>query len=139
MKNLKFMLLTAVIAAGLGFAGCSDSSKTDTTDKTSTEQTSGGEVVTISLPTIQCNTCKSNIKKAFKDADGVNDVDVNVKEKTVKISYDKTKTDLSKIESTITSAGYDANDKKADPNAYEGLDDCCKKPEDQKEKGMHNM
>jgi len=31
------------------------------------------------------------------------------------VNFDKSKTSLDKIENAITSAGYDANDKKADP------------------------
>lgn len=63
---------------------------------------------------------------------GIENINVVVKEKTAHINYDKSKVDLMKIENTITEAGYDANDKKADPKAYENLDDCCKLPKDRK-------
>lgn len=146
MKNLSLIIAVLFITAGF-LTACSDSdNKTETADqKTNTESTTDkkteevaeGEVVMVNVPSIQCNSCKRNITKALKGSDGINDVDVDVKGKTVKVTYDKAKTDLSKIESTITAAGYDANDKKADKEAYEMLDDCCKKPEDQKDKDMH--
>jgi hypothetical protein len=46
------------------------------------------------------------------------------------VKFDKEVTDLNKIENAITAAGYDADNKKANPDAYAKLDDCCKKPED---------
>lgn len=92
------------------------------------------EHVIIKLPTMQCKTCKKNIEKAVNKVSGINDVKVDVDEKVAHINYDKSKTDLSKIESAITLVGYDANDKKADSIAYENLNDCCKLPKDQKEK-----
>lgn len=149
MKTTKLALLAIVLISGLYLAGCNNSSdKTDATNKDSNTETTtaenksddkmaGGEVTMVNVPSIQCNSCKKAITGALKETDGVNDVDVDVKGKTVKVVYDKSKTDVSKIEATIVSAGYDANDKKADEEAYEKLDDCCKRPEDQKEKGMH--
>jgi len=90
------------------------------------------EKVTVKVPTIQCGTCKKNITKALKNLDGVISVQVDLKDKTTTVTYDDTKTNLEAIENAITSAGYDANDKKADPAAYKNLDDCCKLPDDRK-------
>lgn len=96
--------------------------------------TTDKEHVMIKLSTMQCDVCKKNIESAVKKLDGIESINVVVKEKVAHIDYNKSKTDLSKIESTITAAGYDANDKKADPEAYKELDDCCKLPKDQKKK-----
>ena len=60
------------------------------------------------------------------------DVKTDIALQKVKDAVDKSKTDLGKIEGAITAAGYDANDKKADPEAYKELDDCCKLPKDRK-------
>ncbi|HMS65633.1 MAG TPA: heavy metal-associated domain-containing protein [Ignavibacteria bacterium] len=95
------------------------------------------EHVMINLPSMQCGTCKKNIEKAVNKLDGIESINVVVKEKAAHIDYDKSKLDLSKIESTINAAGYDANNTKADPEAYNNLDDCCKLPKDQKEKSGH--
>lgn len=95
------------------------------------------EHVMIKLPTMQCKTCKKNIEKAVNKVPGIINVNVEVSEKVAHINYDKTKTDISKIETAITMAGYDANEKKADKDAYNNLDDCCKLPQDQKENSKH--
>lgn len=149
MKNIKILIPMLLLIASVYLTGCNNGSdKTDasnkdantettTTDDKTGDHMAGGETTMVNVPSIQCNSCKKAITSALKETDGVNDVDVDVKGKTVKVTFDKSKTDLSKIEATIVSAGYDANDKKADKDAYEKLDDCCKRPEDQKEKGMH--
>ncbi|MCB0721432.1 MAG: heavy-metal-associated domain-containing protein [Ignavibacteriae bacterium] len=147
MKNLKLLIPVLVFAVGVFLAGCSKTQEntdatnkdgnTETTTQTSNDNMMEGETVMINLPSMQCNTCKKTITTAVKEVDGVKDVDVSVKDKTVKVVFDKSKTDLSKIESSITGAGYDANDKKADKEAYDKLDDCCKVPADQKDKDMH--
>jgi mercuric transport protein len=86
------------------------------------------EKVTVSVPTIQCGTCKKNITTALKNIDGVLKVQVDMKNKTAAVTYDDSKTSVNSLEDAITAAGYDANDKKADPVAYEKLDECCKVP-----------
>ncbi|MBX7042709.1 MAG: heavy-metal-associated domain-containing protein [Ignavibacteria bacterium] len=86
----------------------------------------------IKIETTQCNTCRQNITKALKKVEGISSFEVDIDEKVVHVTFDKSKTGLSKIEQAISLAGYDANNVKADPEAYENLDDCCKKPEDRK-------
>lgn len=148
-----FMVLTAVFLYGCGKKESTENkndkqhtnhtetkteTKTDTKDpnmQTSTDK--NAEHVTVKLPTMQCSICKKNIEKAVNKVPGTIDVKVDKNEKVAHINYDKSKTDLSKIENAITMAGYDANDKKADPTAYQELDDCCKLPKDQKEKSGH--
>jgi len=103
--------------------------------KTSTDK--NAEHVTVKLPTMQCSICKKNIEKAVNKVPGTIDVNVDKNEKVAHVNFDKSKTDLSRIEKAITMAGYDANDKKADPDAYQNLDDCCKLPKDQKEDSQH--
>lgn len=145
-------ILAAVLSISVFITGCGKKESANNTEnkKQNTQQTekSAGEQntqsnsksdnqdkehVMIRLSTMQCSTCKKNIETAVKKLDGIESINVVVKEKVAHINYDKSKTDLSKIENTITSAGYDANDKKADPEAYKKLDDCCKLPEDRKE------
>ena len=92
------------------------------------------EHIMINLPTMQCQMCKENIETAVNKLDGIESVDVDKKEKVAHINFMKDRTDAAKIESAITEAGYDANDKKADPEAYSKLDDCCKLPKDRKKK-----
>ena len=40
--------------------------------------------------------------------------------------YNAKKTDLQTIKTAISKLGYDADELKADPEAYENLDGCCK-------------
>jgi copper chaperone CopZ len=109
-------------------------------DNQQMNQTSGEtnkDHVMIKVSSMQCGTCKKNIETAVKKVDGIIDINVDKEEKIAHVNFDKSKTDITKIENAITAAGYDANDKKADPKAYSELDDCCKLPKDQKEKSKH--
>jgi mercuric ion binding protein len=144
-KNIAKALLTVLIAVTFIACSKSDNKVSENKDNTQTNEvsetqdngntktsevktTANDEKATIQLPTIQCNTCKKNITKAMKKVDGVNDFNIDVDGKVMTVAYDKSKTDLSKVENAITAAGYDANDKKADPVAYDKLDECCKVP-----------
>ena len=86
----------------------------------------------VKIPTAQCDNCKENIEKALNKVKGVKTSEIDIDAKLVQISFDKSLTDINKIEKAITSAGYDANDKKANPDSYAKLDDCCKLPKDRK-------
>ncbi len=74
-----------------------------------------------------CGMCKSTIEKALSKEEGVNKSKLDVKTKTVEVTYDPDKTSIEKIKKAITMAGYDADDMPADANAYSKLHDCCKK------------
>ncbi len=91
-------------------------------------QKSGDDQTVIKLPSMQCGTCRAKITKALKKVDGVKSVNVDLDQKQATVSFDNSVTDISKLENAITAAGYDANDKKADPDAYNNLDECCKVP-----------
>ena len=126
MKNI-FVL---VLFAALILSGCGKSDNKVSGQKQDEQNTNSGsnqgEVIVVQLPTMQCGTCKKNIEKAVKNLDGIYDVNVVVKDKIANINYDKSKTDLNKIEGAIVMAGYKANDKPANKEAYDKLEDCCK-------------
>ena len=83
--------------------------------------------VTIDLSTnMVCGTARKLIKKALNNIDGVIEAEVETADKIAIVKYDDSKISLSDIENAITKAGYDANDKKADPEAYQKLPECCK-------------
>lgn len=130
MKSLIVYLAVLIIFTII--TGCGENNKTagekNETGK-NTEQNqdiAAGEEVVIRLPTMQCNMCKKTIEKDLKKLDGVNEVNVVVKEKVAKVNFDKSKTDVNSIEGVIVAAGYQANDKPANKEAYDKLDDCCK-------------
>lgn len=80
----------------------------------------------ISLPTIKCELCVKTVSKALNEVKGIRSFSINLDALKAFVTYSDTKTNLSKILSAITKAGYDANNGRADKNAYDKLDDCCK-------------
>jgi len=155
MKNIKTVVIAVfvIFTIAILITGCSkketetakqetgntDSKPHDMNNMNNSKEvkTENKQHVMVNLPTMQCAICKKNIETAVSKVDGIVDVNVDKKEKVAHINFDKSKTDLSKIENAITSAGYDANNKKRDMKAYENLDDCCKIPKDQKDPGQH--
>ncbi|CAF4658043.1 unnamed protein product [Rotaria sp. Silwood1] len=107
-------------------AGCNKAKTDNAADSKTTDTKAAGEVLKINLPTMQCATCKKTIETALKKVDGVNSINVSVKDKIATIDYDKNKINQDKIENEITLIGYDANGKKKNETAYENLADCCK-------------
>ena len=87
------------------------------------------KTVEISLPSIQCGMCAKTIKKALGKVEGVIESKIDLENKKVSVTFDDSKTSLDKLEEAITSAGYDANDKLSDADAYDKLSPCCKKSE----------
>lgn len=73
-----------------------------------------------------CGQARKIIEKALMKVSGVIEASVETADRVAIVKYDDTKTSIAEIENAITKAGYDANDKKADPEAYDKLPDCCK-------------
>ena len=94
--------------------------------KANSSSISGNEQTIISLPTIVCESCVSRVEKALKNTEGVIEYKVDLDGKTATVTYDNSLTSVSALETAITKAGYDANDKKADENAFDKLPGCCK-------------
>ena len=94
--------------------------------KKQTDPTKQTEVVTIKLPSIVCGTCQKTIEKAIYHVEGVKNVDVDVDGKKAEVTFVSYQTNLQVIERAINEAGYDANETKRDPDAYQKLDKCCK-------------
>ena len=107
MKRMLTLIL-GLIALG----GCRPSQKLESAD--------------IAASTMVCDKCAKTIEKAVYHVEGVKDVDVDVDKKMVHVKYVPLQTNLETLERAITDAGYDANDKKRDPGAYDKLEACCK-------------
>lgn len=138
MKTLLFVLIATVLI-GCGKEENHDTHKTELDyDKVHTmsnnTELNGAELdsTLISTPTVVCGMCRSNIRKALLSIDGIDDVKVDTKAKTTSVKYASNLVSIEKIKEGIANAGYDADDVKRNPDAYEKLDDCCKI-----EKGMH--
>jgi len=117
MKNNKLVLLTIVMIAIslISF-------------KINAKDIQHNKKITIKLNSIQCNMCVEKITEAIKSVEGVVKAKVNLDKKTAFVTYNADITSKAEIEKAITSAGYDANNKSADSDAYEKLSSCCKKP-----------
>lgn len=119
MKRI-FALLTVAI---LAFSALTAQSKQQTQPK-------GGdatvETTVVNVPTIVCNSCVATITKALKKVTGVKTTKIDLAKKTATVTFASSKTSVAKIETAIAKAGYDANEVKRDPAAYEKLDACCK-------------
>ena len=113
MKTITSKYLSAVIAAAVMLV-------------ISVQAYAGDENTEISVNSIVCGMCVKKVEKTLKKVEGVKEVKVDLDEKKAYVTFDNSLTDISKLEDAITAAGYDANEKKADPEAYEKLHGCCK-------------
>ena len=102
----------------ISLVGCSSKKKEDPTKQT--------QVVTIKLPSMVCDICAKTIEKAVYHVEGVKNVEVSVDDKKAEVTFVSYQTNLEVIQRAINEAGYDANDTKRDPDAYQKLDKCCK-------------
>lgn len=57
---------------------------------------------------IDCGRCKAKIEKSIPFEKGVEDLDVNIEDKTVYIKYRTDKTDAKKLKKAIEKLGYKA-------------------------------
>lgn len=132
-------LLFAILIYGCGKEENHDAHKNELTyDKVTTisskTELNGAELdsTVISTPTVVCGMCRSNIRKALLKINGIDDVKVDTKLKITTVKYASNLVGIDKIKEGISNAGYDADDVKRKPDAYDKLDDCCKI-----EKGLH--
>lgn len=87
------------------------------------------QTAVIAANTMVCDKCVKTVEQAVYRVEGVKEVEVKLKEKIVSVKFVPEQTNVETIEMAITDAGYDANDRKRDPAAYEALDSCCKTAE----------
>ncbi|HCL55680.1 MAG TPA: copper resistance protein CopZ [Spirochaetia bacterium] len=55
---------------------------------------------------MSCMHCVMSVKKSVGKLDGIKNIDVDLKAKTVSVEWDEALTPLKNIESAITNAGY---------------------------------
>ncbi len=85
--------------------------------------------VMVDLPTIQCDNCKQTIETGLVKTAGILSVNVDVEGKMAHINFDSNVLSAMDVDHAIAKLGYQANEMKADPEAYAALPDCCKVPE----------
>lgn len=121
---MKKLLLLLVAVAGISVLGFGQAKK-------------GVQTVTIKTPSVQCESCKERIESYLKREEGIQKAVVDVKKKTVKVTFVSERTNIENIKTAIANAGYDADDVTADEEAYKKLPACCKKPADGGGHGDH--
>src|SRR5688572_14243218 len=75
----------------------------------------------------QCETCGKTFQTELLKVKGLKMMELDEKAMTITVFYDGKKTNLESIKTAIANLGYDADELKANPAAYEKLDGCCKK------------
>ena len=58
-------------------------------------------------PQMHCENCENKIKKNLRFEKGVKKIETSLKEQTVTVTYDATKTDVKKIQAAMKDIGYD--------------------------------
>jgi periplasmic mercuric ion binding protein len=73
-----------------------------------------------------CETCGLKFKIELLKIKGIKMYELDDEAMTFTVYYNAKKTNLQAIKLGISKLGYDADEVKADPEAYEKLDACCK-------------
>ena len=96
-----------------------------------TSASTGGNMQEVKIKTSAvCGSCRKTIEKAAKSVDGVQSASLNLSDDVATVNFDATKTNADAIRTAISKSGYDADDVKADKEAYDNLESCCKKDSD---------
>ncbi len=74
-----------------------------------------------------CGSCGGKIEKDLGFEKGIKLVKLDETAMTITVTYNPKKTSPEKIREKISKYGFDADEVKADPVAYDNLDECCKK------------
>ncbi|MCG2611152.1 cation transporter [Flavobacterium sp. SM15] len=74
----------------------------------------------------ECETCGQLFNQKLLREKGVQMVTLDTEKMTIEVIYNAKKTTLENIKTAISNLGYDADNLKANPQAYEKLDGCCK-------------
>jgi periplasmic mercuric ion binding protein len=73
-----------------------------------------------------CGMCETRIEQAAKSVKGVTSADWNQKTKILEVSFDASKTSVSKIQLAVADVGHDTPLYKAKDEVYNKLHTCCK-------------
>ena len=85
----------------------------------------------IHVPQMNNENCAQRVRAAFfvgggQFKEGILDLELNVAERTVTVTYNSTLTARKNLEYLLTHAGFDANDEKARPEAQANLPAECR-------------
>jgi len=74
----------------------------------------------------ECNDCKVRLEDKLNYTKGVKFAELDLETKIIVVGYSEKKITSDEIKKIISELGYDADDVKANPEAYEKLPACCK-------------
>lgn len=86
-------------------------------DKTQKKKDSNKETVELLVEGMHCQNCQKKIEKNIAYEKGITDLEVDLENKTVKVSYKKNKTTLEKIQAAFKKLGYEAKIVEDDPES----------------------
>lgn len=61
-------------------------------------------------PQMHCQNCENKIKGNLRFEKGVSEITTDLEQQTVKVGYDKDKTDVAKLQGAFKKIGYDATE-----------------------------
>jgi mercuric ion binding protein len=73
----------------------------------------------------QCGDCKERIETALNQSKGVVYAELNLESKVVEVKFKPAKTNKETLQMVLVNTGYQADDKKANPEALKALPLCC--------------
>lgn len=73
-----------------------------------------------------CSMCEARIEKAAMSVDGVSMAEWCMKSKSLKVTYDASKTNMKMIQKAVAMAGHDTKMYRAKDKTYDKLPACCK-------------
>ncbi len=120
MKKKYFLQTLFLIAFALFFSNSAVAQKLKTTQKA---------VIKTSISCDhckQCETCGGLLEKTLIKQNGIQMIVLDEKKMTISVVFNSKKTNLETIKTAISNLGYDADEIKANPTAYQKLDGCCK-------------
>lgn len=102
-------------------------SKKDVTTEVSTTQTVVIKTNIYCSHFQQCGGGAPRVQTGLSQVAGISAIVIDEKAMTISVTYDSSITSPDAIRTAISKLGLDADDVKADPEAYAKLDGCCKK------------
>ncbi len=67
------------------------------------------ETITYNVPSITCSVCSNKIQNGVSTLNGVNNVSVDLKSKSVKVDYNPSQVTPPDIKKQISNLGYEVN------------------------------
>lgn len=74
----------------------------------------------------ECGSCKERIETKLNYTKGIRFAELDVPSKKLTVEFKSSKISLKEIKDIVVALGYDVDDLKANPEAYEALPSCCK-------------